>query len=207
MRVVDIPKNPAHLTGGSRTIRNVCFASMAIAALIFSLPGVAAAGKWPQTRQGWTLGLGVGGGSAAPEGEERKGGAAASFRVGYVFTPQLGAGLESNAWSADVDGDTWTFSVSAAALTFYPAPEQGFFLRGGVGVGSVTVDLGSSFFGSTHVSEQGFGVTGGAGYEWRVARTVALAPQVDFSYVSVNDLTANYVNGSLQINWYFIPRK
>ena len=181
---------------------------IAIAAVLLPLALPAVAVSWPNERNGWMIGLGVGGGSsgisANGQSSDRESGAAASVRTGYVFTPELAAGLETNVWTKDINGVTFTFSVAAAALTFYPGG-QGFFARGGVGAGSVELE---TKVGSTTItgSDSGLGLTGGLGYEWRVTRSLALAPQVDYGFASLNGYSVNYVNGTLQANWYFIPK-
>jgi hypothetical protein len=174
------------------------------------LPSIAlAAGPYPQTREGWLVGFGVGGGSAGLTADnvssDREGGAAGSFRVGYAFQPQLSLELNTNGWTKEQDGVTVSFSVIAAALNFYPGA-QGLVLRGGLGGGSGTaqVQVGSLVVKET---KSGFGITAGAGYEFRVTRTFAVGPQVDFGWTSLDTFDANYINGCLGFNWYFIPNK
>jgi hypothetical protein len=42
------------------------------------------------------------------------------------------------------------------------------------------------------------------GYEWRLTRKFALAPQVEFSYQKYDTLgSSNIVSGTVNFNWYW----
>ena len=180
--------------------------SLSVALLALFSAAAAFAGSYPHERDGMILGFNLGGGSAGVNvtgfDTERKGGVAGNFRVGYAFSPQIAAGLEGNMWTKDVDGTTRTFSVGAAALTYYPGA-TGFFVRGGVGVG--TVDLSEDQGGVTYsASDNGFGWLVGTGYEWRLGRRFALGPQFDYAHAKVNeDVSISYINFTAGLNWYF----
>jgi hypothetical protein len=198
----------AHFTKEAAVKNHASFFAVLLSIMI-ALPALAAAEPNPQTREGWLVGIGVGGGSAALTSEgsssDREGGAAASLRVGYAFQPQFSAELDANGWSKEDAGVTTTFSVTTAAIDYYPGA-QGIVLRGGLGYGttSLSAKSGSS---SLTASESGFGFLVGAGYEFRLGRTFALGPQIDYSYMTLSDFNVNYVTLGLGFNWYFIPRK
>lgn len=182
-------------------------AALLLAAAL-AVPAVSHAGPWPQTRaQSWFVGFGFGGGSAGIEVEgfdtDREGGAAGSFRAGYNFTDQLGLGLETNAWTKEEEDVTFTFSTACATLYFYP--EAGLILRGGLGLGTGTVEVQLPGPDLT-ADESGFGVTVGAAYDFRVTRTFSIGPQVDFAWMTLDSVDANYVSGGLSFTWYFIPK-
>src|SRR2546430_15963596 len=81
-------------------------------------------------------------------------------------------------WSSDVcSSDLGNVSFTAY---YYPAPANGFFLRGGLGVADYKEE-GSS--GST-----GFGFTLGLGYDVRVGTNFSLTPVANFSWGSVGDV-------------------
>jgi len=173
-----------------------------------ALPSAARPESHQHVRQGWLLGLGFGGGSAAVSDDsgssDRQGGFAGSLRVGYAFTPEVSLELNSNAWIREESGTTVSFSVAAVALNYYPGA-AGLVLRGGVGVG--TVDVSTSFGpGTISASETGLGLTGGAAYEFRVTQRVALGPQIDFAWTNQQGFNTNHINGGLAVTWYFIPR-
>jgi hypothetical protein len=177
-----------------------------VAALLLLPAGIATAGQWPHERDGVVLGVNLGGGSAGVNilgfDLDREGGAAGNIRVGYAFQNQFALGLEGNAWTKEVDGVTWSFSVVGAAFTYYPSG-QGFYVRGGIGSGKVEIKA-SSGSRSVTASDTGPGLLGAMGYEWRLSRTFALGPQVDYGYAKVNDdLSINYVNFTVGANFYF----
>jgi len=180
--------------------------SLSVALLAFFIASTARAGSYPHERDGMILGFNLGGGSAGTSGSgvstDRETGLAGNFRVGYAFSPQVAAGLEGNMWTKNVDNETLTFSVGAAALTYYPGA-TGFFVKGGIGVGSAeySVDQGGT---TLSVSDDGLGFLVGAGYEWRLGRKFALGPQFDYSYAKINDdFKINYFNFTMGLNWYF----
>ncbi len=165
-----------------------------------------ALGSWTHERDGVVLGFNLGAGSAGVNesglDSDRESGLGANIRVAYAFTPQIAAGLEGNMWTREVDGETWTFSVGGAAITYYPGA-GGFFVRGGIGVGTIEYEVESG--GVTFsASDDGFGFLLGTGYEWRLTRKFSLGPEVDYAHGKVNDdLSMNYVNVTLGLNWYF----
>ena len=178
--------------------------------LAASSPALCAAqGAHPHARQGWLVGLGLGGGSvgfsANGSTSDRTGGGAGNLRVGYAFQPQLSLDLSSIAWTKSENGATLTVDVVTAELGYYPQALPGLVLRGGVGSG--TGDLTLSF-GNTSISSttSGFGFNLGTGYEFRVARTFAIGPSVDFGWTSLSDVDANFINFGIAGTWYFIPR-
>ena len=176
------------------------------AVAVLATASSAQAGKWPHERDGFVLGFNLGGGTAGVNftgvDSDREGGFAGAGRVGYAFTPELAVGLEGNFWTKEVDNETWSFDVGAASLTYYPGA-KGFFVRGGVGVGTMEFQTESNGVTFT-ASDDGFGFLVGAGYEWRLTRKFALGPEVDYSYGKVNDdVSFNMVNFTAGLNWYF----
>jgi hypothetical protein len=91
------------------------------------------------------------------------------------------------------------------AVNFYPGG-QGFLLRGGVGYGTISFSATSDNF-TASIHESGFSAVGGIGYEFRVKRTFALGPTVNYSYISTDSFSANWVDGELAFTWYFgVPK-
>jgi hypothetical protein len=188
------------------------FVILAIFALIPVLTaGDALAAKYEHVRDGFLIGISLGGGSADLNFEDeagrsvetdRESGGAGDFRVAYAIQPECALGVEASGWTKEVDGGTWTFSVFAAAVTYYPGA-KGFFVRGGVGAGNIEFETRSEGVTIT-ASDGGFGALGAIGYEWRLTKKFALGPQAEFAYMSVGDgVTANYFAGSASLNWYF----
>lgn len=166
----------------------------------------ATAGTYPQDHDGWSIGFGLGGGSAGVSidgagSSSREGGGMGNFRLGYPLNERVSLALEGNAWTKSENDVTVTFGTTTVGVAFFPS--EGLVLRGGVGFGSTTV---STSFGSTTVSstETGFGMHGAIGYDFRVARTFALGPQVDVGYSTFDGGSSNWFGLGLNFNWYFI---
>jgi len=183
--------------------------AIAVATLLVSVTfaSAALAAMHPNTRDGWFIGLGVGGGSAGLTGNgassDREMGSAGSLRAGYMLNPKWAIGFESNIWFKTIDGVEWTFGTYAFGVSVFPA--EGLVLRAAVGAGDAEAAFsqGSSTVTAT---ENGFGLTAGAAYEFRIARTFALGPQVDYSLVNLDSFDVNYVNFGVQVNWYILPK-
>jgi len=82
--------------------------------------------------------------------------------------------------SLPAPGTTVTAGNVSFTAYFYPAPANGFFLRGGLGFADYKEE-GSS--GST-----GFGFSLGMGYDVRVGTNFSLTPVANFSWGSVGDV-------------------
>jgi len=181
----------------------------ALLLVLLAAPGLARADLHPQDHDGWSIGFGVGGGTAGVSlnglgSSNREGGAIGSFRVGYPITPQVSIAMEGTAWTKEENGTTLTFDATTFGVAVFPA--EGLVLRGGLGFGSTTVaeKEGNVTLSST---ESGFGAHLGAGYDFRVARTFAIGPQVDFGYTTFSGGNANWIGAALNFNWYFVKRK
>jgi len=172
----------------------------ATALVVMLLPATAWA--HPQTRDGFFIGLGLAKGSAALDfgsgSTDRESGTGGSFRFGWTVNPKFGLGLENNSWFTSSDVAVAAMGVTTLAASFYPA--EGLVLRGGLGAGyegAASDGLGG---------DAGFGWTLGAAYEFRVTRSFAIGPQIDYSHMSLSSADANYYNVGLSMNWYFIPK-
>lgn len=190
------------------------------ACVLLTITAVRADARYPHERNGFLIGFNLGIGSAEVEwkgegvnlsSDEREGGGAGNFRVGYAVRPDLALALEVTAWSRTYDiepGDdaTVNFSVVGPALTWYPQG-GGFFLRGTIGVGRVSVEVDT---GPVTVSadDGGLGVALALGYEWRLTQKFALGIEVDGGSIDAGevdggDLTANFANLTAAFNWYW----
>jgi opacity protein-like surface antigen len=197
-----------------RVLKLISFAAPVAAILMVAGACGASADPYPQKRDGFYLGLGLGGGTGAVSlsgggaslSSDRRGGAVGSLRFGWALHPQLSLGVESNAWARTENGATVSFSVATVGATYFPNPEQGIFLRAGVGGGSERLSASSGAV-SASASQNGFGFTAGTGYEMRLTPHWTLGPALDFGYVSVDafggKVSANYVNFTAAMNWYF----
>jgi hypothetical protein len=133
---------------------------------------------------------------------DRIGGSGGTFRFGWVVNPKFALGLENNMCVTSDASIALAVGTSTFAASFFPA--EGLVLRGGVGAGYEGA-AGESGYGAGFGADAGLGWTAGAAYEFRVARTFAIGPQIDYSHVSFTNADLSYVNIGLSMNWYFIP--
>ncbi len=189
----------------SHTKLAVALAAVVAIGTLLATAQAAFAQLHPNDRQGWLVGFAVGGGSLALTADghssDRQGGTAVFLRGGYAFNEDLSLELNGAGWTKEEDNTTVTFSTGTVALNYYPG-HSGLILRAGVGGGSgeVKQTLGNLTATGT---ENGIGLLAGAAYEFRVLRTFALGPQVEYNFASFDKFEANWVNVGLGFTWYF----
>jgi hypothetical protein len=175
----------------------------------------ARAERYPHERTGFYLGLGVGFGNAGAdvtivEDLDRESGGTGNFRIGWMVRDDLALGLESTLWKRPGEGDVatelnWTFSVTSVAVTYFPGG-KGAYLRGGIGIGTTSVELDVEGDKVASDMETGAGFDAAVGYEWRITKNLALAPQIEFAYLEINgDITNNvdFIAMAVRGTWYW----
>lgn len=178
----------------------------------------------PHDRNGFFIGFGLGVGNASwdwsfesPDSPS-EGSGTIDLRIGGAIRNDLMLGFESSSWVKDYDleaggskvGDAKvTFSTALFAATWFPG-NRGFYVRGGLGVGTargeVGVDLGGLAVLNVESDDSGFAALAAMGYEWRLSRKFAIGPQVESFFLGVDgDVVDNVavVDGSVQFNWYW----
>lgn len=143
----------------------------------------------PQTREGFWISFGFGGGSAGISCDfcgnaDRESGATGHIRLGGTVSPKLLVGGEVNAWTKEEGGETVTLGNVSAVAYYYPAPAGGFFLKGGLGFSTIELEdsTGSSATGT------GVGLVLGGGYDIRLARKFSLTPQINWFFGSIGEI-------------------
>ena len=104
------------------------------------------------------------------------------FKGGYAINPHFLIGIELGGWLLQAsnlnDPDEGSGISQAFLITqIYPGNESDFFLKAGGG----HVSIWRNASGDTS-REQGFGLTMGCGYDFRLNETVTLSPFASFSY-------------------------
>lgn len=153
-----------------------------MAALGLSLTLNAAEAQDQGRRDGFWIGFGLGAGWNTSEGldDDRRIGGAAYLRLGGTPSPNVLLGGETIGWGRTEDDVTLTRGNATFTAMFYPSTTGGFYLKGGIGVSSVTV---ATEVGNTTVStsEAGFGSTVGVGVDIPLGR-VSLTPAADWLF-------------------------
>ena len=91
---------------------------------------------------------------------------------GGTLSPRLLIGVGTTGWTKSEGGGSLTVGTLDARFRFYPSVNGGFYLTGGVGLGSISASVQG--FGSS--TETGLGVVLGLGYDFRVGTNMSLTP-------------------------------
>ena len=176
------------------------------AVLLLAGATTASAGDWPHSRDGLTAGVALGVGSSraeTKEADESNGaiaGGAGSLRVGYAVSPAVVISLEGIGWSNESYGVTQSFSIGGIGLAWFPG-EGGLSVKGTVGRGRARYR--TRIRGTVvEIDDTGSALGVGAGYEWRVARRVAIGPAIDGVVVGFDGGEAGWVSFTLGLNLY-----
>jgi hypothetical protein len=144
----------------------------------------------PQTRQGFWIGFGLGGGSAGISfaGSDsanlgRQTGFSGFLKMGGTLTPKVLLGGESVGWTKSESGATSQLGNLAAAVYFYPTPATGFFVKGGPSFSYHREDDGTD-----EIKGTGFGFMLGAGYDLRVSANISITPAATFYWGSIGEV-------------------
>ncbi|MBN2369293.1 MAG: hypothetical protein JXO72_02280 [Vicinamibacteria bacterium] len=170
-----------------------CFLHMLIAAaaLLFT-QGLADAGQHEQVRDGFWFGGGLGFGSAGAsatelEGDGRDGGITVHLKAGGTLGKNTLLGGELNGWTKSEEGTTMTLGAGTAALYYYPMPDSGLFVKGGLGFSFTSLEM----FGYEYGRSQSWGLLAGLGYDYRIGVNTSITPVVNFYMGGPSDLESD----------------
>jgi hypothetical protein len=144
--------------------------------------------QYPQRRDGFWIGFGLGYGAANVSCDNcragpRTDGVTGFLKLGGAPSQNLLIGGAITSWSHSSGGATETMANLTGSLYFYPRARSGFFFTGGLGLSGYHVNTAPGWDGT------GWGLTLGAGYDIRVGRDVSLTPVVNYLYGAVGDVT------------------
>ena len=205
--------------------RHAPFAAfVACASLVFA-PAPARALE-PVTRDGWTLGLGLGlghGQIVSPEDDSfyAKDGAAHMILLQRGLSPRWRAGVTWQSWLTERSGGDGTLRVRRSMqtvtgnLTWVPGTLDnawsGFYLRGGLGIAqgrhsTAEPDEHGEDINMIATDQTGVAFHGGVGYEFRVGSNIAAGMLLAGNYASYGDSLFDHgwsVPLSVTLNWSF----
>jgi hypothetical protein len=153
---------------------------------LLSCAASAARAQYPQRRDGFWIGFGLGYGSASISCDNctsgsRIGGFTGFLKLGGTPSRNVLVGASLNGWTRATQGVNESIGNITASLFYYPVTASGFFVTGGLGFSAYNINS------SPEVNGSGWGFTGGAGYDVRVGRNVSLTPVVNYVYGALGD--------------------
>jgi hypothetical protein len=174
-----------------RQLARVLLASLAFAATLH-------AQGHPQTRKGFTISFGLGGGSASFSCDvctsDRETAGATYLRIGGAVRPDVIIAGQVDAWTKKQNAATLTAGTVDFIVQWYPAVTGGFFVSGGVGIGSITTTT-ETFAGTLSNSKSGLGYNAGLGYDIRVKRNFSITPFATYFATSTGSSGSLYGGG------------
>lgn len=172
--------------------------------LAFSLIAVCSAAQDTGHRhRGFWIGFGLGGGINMSDGldGERLGGGAGYLRLGGTPSQKVLLGFDGLGWGRDESGTGIARGNGSFVVMFYPSIKGGAFLKGGIGVASISraTTAGNS---TTTTTESGFGLTLGTGWDVKLGNNLYLVPGADLMlqwFESKNDPVLGQIPGTNSI--------
>lgn len=142
-----------------------------------------------QTREGFWLNGGFGFGSlGCVSCDGHVSGASSGLSLGGTLNDRLLLGFGTTGWYRSKDGVALNAGTLDARLRFYPSTASGFFLTGGVGLGTIRVAAN----GSGSERETGVGFVLGLGWDVRIRQNMSLTPFWNGSAVRTSNADANF---------------
>jgi len=214
-------------SGGGITLRCAAVIALLGAALLSSAPRAIALEE--HKRDGWVAGIGFGFGRAKFKGGEAlnqidtgwQEGTTPRLRIGHMLGKRVMLGYEQFQWFDEQGFGTTAVRVSAqtfgAALTFFPGNPKGetggIYLRAGAGFASARIAASEDAIGGVdsthseeHLDEGGTSIMFGGGYEFRIAKPVALGVDITAHHQSIKKEffdTIWFVPVTMGLTWYF----
>ncbi len=147
---------------------------LSLAVMTLCIAGNAVGQQYQQVqhRSGFWFSAGLGWGSlGCQDCGSRTGGLSGNLSLGGTLSNKVLLGVSANGWTKSDSGVTLSVNAITAAARFYPSG-HGFFLIGGLGIGTVSGAV--SGFGSS--SETGVGALLGLGYDMKIGPKLSLTP-------------------------------
>ena len=167
-------------------------------------------------RDGYSLSLGLGGGSSGVSctgcATDRENGASGYLRLGKGYTPSVMLGVELNGWNKTQNNVTGRMTMLSAIAQWYPSLTNGFFVKGGAGMGRTSLE-DKSVTPTDKLQSTGFSYQTGMGYDMGIARRWSITPYVNYlatagakaqlNGVSSNEkFNGNYFQYGLGLSWH-----
>jgi hypothetical protein len=157
-------------------------AAIVITLLVAATSLQAQASGWPNKRQGFWVGFGVGDGSARIDctyfcGSSRTDAASGYLRLGGTLSSHVRLGGEVNLWMPPGDLTSDVIEVGTFVALWYPRRTSAFYVK--LGVGAMRYRANARVADITSLSANAPSATLGFGYEVRIQRGISLVPSID----------------------------
>jgi hypothetical protein len=123
--------------------------------------------------------------------DSRESSLALMLRFGGAVRPGVVLSGEIDSWSKEISGVTAGVTWISLVAQYYPNPSEGFYLKGGVGGGSLQAAAFVSGVGSVKIETTNFGVVAGLGYDVHLSKGFSLTPFADVLYAAGADAKVN----------------
>ena len=151
-----------------------------------------------ERRHGFWVSVGIGGGvnAATASADERRGGAAGYVRAGGAPSSHVMIGMEFIGWATERNEVVTSRGNVNVFVQYHPSKTGGLFFKGGLGAAGLAVATPSNP-GTLVTSTEGFGMTLGSGYEFRLSRIASLTTNVDWVLQTLDDNSGGADTSSL----------
>ncbi len=150
-------------------------------------------------RSGLWGGFGIGGGYGEGAGEYQ-GGGAFNAQIGGTLNPKLAIGADLSTWAWKSNGLTVSANTLSGAVTFFPSPTGGFFLKGGVGF-AATVNEVNQGGGKDTQTDSGLGIVLGVGQDVRLGMALFLTPAFTFMSQRIGEENLEFFLFTVGLTW------
>lgn len=152
--------------------------------------------------EGFWIGFGVGGGvNLDATAADARGGGAAYVRLGGTVNQMLVIGGEAIGWAREQNDATVSRVNLTGTVYFYPLRRHGLFFKSGLGFSAASFET-SQGNATLTISDEGFGATFGAGYDFRLGSNFYVTPNVDFLVQVINDETDSLLLLTVGVGWH-----
>jgi len=151
-----------------------------------------------QSREGFWIGFGLGGGSYTDDDlSGRETGAVGYLKLGATISERFLVGVESNVWVKEVAGVDLSHSNVSAVAYFYPSATGSFFLKAGLGFATLLLDAGGG-----SISENGGGGVFGLGYDRLVGGNWSITPFLNSNVGLFDSGNTSIIEWGVGVTWH-----
>lgn len=152
---------------------------------------------------GFTMSFGLGNGSAGVScsgcATDRDNGLSGYLSMGGAVSPTLIFGGELNGWSKSKNGTDSRIGFLTGYAQWYPSATNGFFVKPGIGMGSISIE-DKSTAPSTKLESAGLAYQIGTGYDFRMNHAWSVTPYANYMATSGAKMKLNGTDTGTKLN-------